>query len=87
MTDDREGLTRHTMTDLRTLVREGHDLRVECANMNRVRDGRLLNVGGYAVCVSSPMGFERGSTAVAYFFKRDSAEALIVAAREYPQTR
>jgi len=83
MTDDREGLSLHTtMTDLRALVREGRDLRVECANMHRVRDGRLLNVGGFAVCVSSSLGFERGSTAVGYFFKRDGAEALIAEARE-----
>lgn len=82
MTDDREGLTRHTMTDLRALVREGRDLRVECANLHRVHNGRRMNVGGYAVCVSSSLGFERGSTAVAYFFKRDSAEALITSARE-----
>ena len=85
MTDDREGLSLHTtMTDLRALVREGRDLRVECANLHRVHNGRRMNVGGFAVCVSSPMGFERGSTAVAYFFKRDSAEALIAAASLTP---
>jgi hypothetical protein len=81
MTDDREGLSRHTtMNDLRALVREGRGLRIECANLFRVHEGRRLNVGGYAVCVSSPMGFERGSTAVAYYFKREGAEGLIAEA-------
>lgn len=69
--------TNIALNALTALVREGRSLRTECANISKRIDGRLVNVGGFCVCVSSTLGFERGSTSVARFFSQEDAEVFI----------